>query len=353
MKNSISQRDIARMLGINVSTVSRALKGQPGVSNDLREKIMNLAKSHGYRPNPFAMSLRYGSTGTIGIVVPDISFNHYAHIVKWIEAEAKKHGYMCILADSDDKYNNEVDCVEQLMNMHVEGIAMCLSQETVSFAHLERLKEGRIPVVLFDRVADVECPTVSFNDVESARQATLHLIDSGARRIAFLGGPNRIKQAVDRKHGYLEALRARGLAIRKELVKCGHVSFNSGLSNTLELLNLPEPPDAILADHGLLSIAAFQAIVSKGLRIPEDIAIIGFMSDWVSNMSYPRMTFVKQNVKEIGRKTFKLLLDQIQGAGNASSRQQGQMETNSEKASAKHIVVNARLNIRESVSKTK
>ena len=180
-------------------------------------------------------------------------------------------------------------------------------------------------MVLFDRVADVGCSTVSVNDVESGRQATLHLIDSGKRRIAFLGGPNKLKQTADRKHGYLEALRERGMNIRKDLVKCGNVSFNSGLSRTLELLDLPERPDAIIAGHGLLAIASLQAI------IPEDVAVIGFMSDWVSDVSVPRITFVKQNLKEIGSKTFKLLLDQINGEQNI-----------------KHITVNARLNIKES-----
>lgn len=336
MKKSISQRDIARSLGVNASTVSRALKGQPGVSTDLRKKIMALAEAQGYRPNPFAMSLRYGSTHTIGIVVPDISFNHYAHIVKWIEAEAQKHGFLCIVTDSGDKYSSEYECVEKLVDMHVEGIALCLSQESpprgiVGDKYLEWLRSKHVPIVLFDRVADIECTTVSFNDVESAREATLHLIDSGARRIAFLGGPNSIKQAMDRKHGYLEALRERNMPIRKELVKCGHVSFNSGLSDTMELFDLPEPPDAILADYGLLSIAAFQAIVSKGLRIPEDVAVIGFMSDWVSGMTYPRMTFVKQNLREMGRRTFKLLTEQIEGD-----------------TAVKHVVVNGRLSVRES-----
>ena len=104
MKKSISQRDIAKLLGVNVSTVSRALKGLPGVCDDLRQKIVEMAETQGYRPNPFAMSLRYGSTRTIGIVVPDMSFNHYAHIVKWIEAEARKNGYMCIVTDSDVIY---------------------------------------------------------------------------------------------------------------------------------------------------------------------------------------------------------------------------------------------------------
>lgn len=331
MKKSISQRDIARMLGINVSTVSRALKGLPGVSPDLQEKIADLAKSHGYRPNPLAMSLRHNTTHTIGIVVPDMSFNYYAQIVKRIEAEAREQGYMCIITDSGDKYEGEVECIEHLLNMHVEGIAICLSQETADDVHLQRLRQRNVPVVLFERVANTDCSTVSANDIDAARQATLHLIDSGAKRIAFIGGPNQMKQTADRKHGYLEALRERGRTIQKELIKCGQVSFNAGLSDTLELLNLPEPPDAILADHGLLSISAYQAIISKGLSIPREIAIIGFMSDWVSGLSYPRMTFVKQNLKEMSRKTFELLFDQMNGDERV-----------------KHVIVNARLNIRES-----
>ena len=331
MEKRVSQRDIARRLGINVSTVSRALNGLPGVSSELRQEIERLAMQQDYQPNPFAMSLRYDTTRIIGIIVPDIAFNHYSQIVKHIEAEAKKNGYMCIVTDSGDKYSHEVECVNQLLSKHVEGIVLCLSQETNDFAHIERLKERHIPVVLFDRVADVGCSTVSVNDVESGRQATLHLIDSGKRRIAFLGGPNKLKQTADRKHGYLEALRERGMNIRKDLVECGNVSFNSGLSRTLELLDLPERPDAIIADHGLLAIASLQAIYSKGLRIPEDVAVIGFMSDWVSDISVPRITFVKQNLKEIGSKTFKLLLDQINGEQNI-----------------KHITVNARLNIKES-----
>ena len=331
MKKRVSQRDIARRLGVNVSTVSRALNGLPGVSSELRQEIERLAMQQDYQPNPFAMSLRYDTTRTIGIIVPDLAFSHYAHIVKHIEAEAKKNGYMCIVTDSGDKYSHEVECVNQLLSKHVEGIVLCLSQETNDFAHIERLKERHIPVVLFDRVADVGCSTVSVNDVESGRQATLHLIDSGKRRIAFLGGPNKLKQTADRKHGYLEALRERGMNIRKDLVKCGNVSFNSGLSRTLELLDLPERPDAIIADNGLLAIASLQAIYSKGLRIPEDVAVIGFMSDWVSDIPVPRITFVKQNLKEIGSKTFKLLLDQINGEQNI-----------------KHITVNARLNIKES-----
>ncbi len=332
----ISQRDIAKILGINVSTVSRALRGLDGVSPDLRKKIESFAEEQGYRPNPFATSLRYDTTRTIGIVVPDVAYNHNAHILRRIEADARENGYMCIITDSDESFENETNCLELLENMHVEGIIICPSQETTDFSHLQRLKKANIPIVLFDRAPDIGISSVTINDVTSARQATESLIDEGARRIAFLGGPNQFKQTVDRKHGYLEALRERGLPIRTELVKCHRISFNSGLTDTLDLLSLPEPPDAILATHGLLAISALQTITSQGLRIPEDMAIVGYMSDWVSEMCHPRISFVKQNLREIGSKAFRLLQDQINGDD-----------------SVQHVVVNARLEMRDSTKKQK
>jgi LacI family transcriptional regulator len=330
----ISQRDIAKILGINVSTVSRALRGLDGVSPDLRKRIEGFAEEQGYRPNPFATSLRYDTTKTIGIVVPDVAYNHNAHILRRIEADARENGYMCIITDSDENFENEANCLDLLENMHVEGIIICPSQETTDFSHLLRLKKANIPIVLFDRAPDIGISSVTINDAASARQATESLIDEGARRIAFLGGPNQFKQTVDRKHGYLEALRERGLPIRTELVKCHRISFNSGLTDTLELLSLPEPPDAILATHGLLAISALQAITSQGLRIPEDVAIVGYMSDWVSEMCHPRISFVKQNLREIGSKAFRLLQDQMNGDD-----------------SVQHVVVNARLELRDSTKK--
>ena len=330
----ISQRDIAKILGVNVSTVSRALRGVDGVSPEVRQKIERFAEENGYRPNPFAASLRYDTTRTIGIVVPDVAYNHNAQILKRIEADARENGYMCIIADSNESSENEAHCLELLENMHVEGIIICPSQETTDFSHLQRLKDSGMPIVFFDRAPDIDISSVVINDAGSARQATNSLIDAGARRIAFLGGPNQFKQTIDRKHGYLEALRERGIPIHTELVKCHHISFNSGLTDTLELLSLPEPPDAILATHGLLAISALQTVSSRGLRIPEDVAIIGYMSDWVSEMCHPRISFVRQNLREIGCKAFRLLQDQLNGDD-----------------SVQRVVVNARLELRDSTKK--
>ena len=304
------------------------------MSPELRQQIESFAVENGYRPNPFAVSLRFDTTRTIGIVVPDVSFSHYAHIVKRIEAEARNNGYMCIITDSDDKPETESYCLELLENMHVEGIIICPTQNTTDFSQLLRLKKANMPIVFFDRAPDIDISSVIINDATSALQATNSLIDDGARRIAFLGGSNLMKQTADRKHGYLQALRERGIPIRTELVKCHNISFNSGLSDTLELLSLPEPPDAIIASHGLLAISALQAVTSQRLKIPEELAIIGYLSDWVSEMCHPRISFVRQNLREIGIKAFRLLIDQINGDD-----------------SIQHVVVSARLELRDSTKK--
>lgn len=334
MKN-ISQRDIAKTLGVNVSSVSRALKGQKGVSEELRQKIARMAAENGYQTNVRASSERYNTTRLIGVVVPDVAFNHNSQIIKRIESEAQKAGYLCIITDTDDRYDNEVEIVDKLLDLQVAGVIVSLSQETTDYSHLLRVKERNIPLVLFDRAADVNVTSVVINDADSARQATHYLIDGGARRIAFLGGSNKLKQTVDRKHGYLEALRERKIPIRKELVRCHDASFNSGLTDTLELLNLPEPPDAIIATFGPLATSSMVAIKSHNLRIPEDVSVIGYMSDWVSDVMNPRISYVKQNPKEIGTKAFRLLLDQINGDDRV-----------------RRMVVKTRLEIRESTRNT-
>lgn len=331
----ISQRDIAKALNINVSSVSRALKGQKGVSEELRRIIERVATENGYQGDLRVTCGRHGTKRLIGVVVPDVAFNHNSQIIKRIESEAQKAGYLCIVTDTDDRYNNEVEIVDKLLNLQVAGVIVSLSQETTDYSHLLRMKERNIPLVLFDRAADVDVTSVVINDADSARQATHYLIDGGARRIAFLGGSNKLKQTVDRKHGYLEALRERNIPIRKELVRCHDASIHSGLTDTLELLDMPEPPDAFIASHGLLALSAYQAIISRKLRIPDDVAIIGYMSDWVSDMPTPRISYVKQNPREIGTKAFRLLLDQINGDDRV-----------------KRMVVKTRLEIRESTRNT-
>ena len=212
-----SLKDLAQALGVSIPTVSRALKDSPEISSELCAKAKKLAKEMNYRPNPFAMSLRKNTPRIIGVVVPDIVTHFFASILNGIENMAVDNGYFIIITTSHESYEYEKRNIENLVNMRVEGIIACLSQETTDYTHLAALKDINMPLILFDRV----CLTNQFSSVvadgvQSAQMATQHLLDTGSKRVAFIGGANHLDIVTRRKHGYLEALRDNRIPIEKE-----------------------------------------------------------------------------------------------------------------------------------------
>lgn len=313
-KRYISMKDIAQKLGVSVPTVSRALRNSPEISDELCEKVKTLAKKMNYIPNPFAMSLRRNAPRTIGVIVPDIVTHFFSSIVKGIEETAVANGYFIIITTSSENSEHEKRNIENLVNMRVEGIIACLSQDTTDYSHFLALKEINMPVVLFDRTClPDQFSTVIADGVESARMATQHFIDNGSHRIAFIGGPNHLDIVRKRKHGYLEALRANNIPIEKELVVCRKIDYREGKIAAEQLLALPNPPDAILAMNDTLAFAAIDVIKSHNLRIPDDIAIIGYTDEEHANYVEPKLSAVCHQTYEMGQSACELLLSQIKG----------------------------------------
>ncbi len=307
-------KDIAQKLGVSVPTVSRALRNSPEISDELCEKVKTLAKKMNYIPNPFAMSLRRNAPRTIGVIVPDIVTHFFSSIVKGIEETAVANGYFIIITTSSENCEHEKRNIENLVNMRVEGIIACLSQDTTDYSHFLALKEINMPVVLFDRTClPDQFSTVIADGVESARMATQHFIDNGSQRIAFIGGPNHLDIVRKRKHGYLEALRANNIPIEKELVVCRKIDYQEGKIAAEQLLALSNPPDAILAMNATLAFAAIDVIKSHHLRIPEDIAIIGYTDEEHANYVEPKLSAVCHQTYEMGQSACELLLSQIKG----------------------------------------
>ena len=183
----VSQKDLAKELGISVSTVSRALKDSGMISVKIREKVKNLAKLRCYHPNPFAIGLLKNTHSTIGIIVPDIVTHFYSSIISGISDVARANGFSTIITSSYENYLLEIQCVESLENIRVEGVIACLSQETTNFSHFERLLANNMPLVFFDRVClEEQCPTVIVDNENSAKTATLHLIGLGCRKIGCI-----------------------------------------------------------------------------------------------------------------------------------------------------------------------
>ncbi len=309
-----SLKDLAMELGVSIATVSRALRNSPEIGLDMQRRVKELAKKLNYRPNPFAQSLRKEAPKVIGVVVPNLVTHYYAAVLDGIEAEARKSGYSIISTNSHESFEDEAQAIDNFISLHVEGIIACLAQNTTDYSHFEELAQMGIPLVFFGRTCLTDkFSSVTANGDEAAQIATQHLIDTGSRRIAFIGGPNHLDMVKRRKHGYLEALRENNIPIDRELVACDKIDYEVALHVTEEMLKRDNRPDAILAFNDIITFAAFTAIKNCNLRIPEDVALIGFTDDQHAAYVTPRMSAIVDQSFKMGVKACDLLLRNING----------------------------------------
>lgn len=309
-----SLKDLADKLGVSIATVSRALRNSHEVGEEMTQKVKKLAKELNYRPNPFAQSLRKEAPRVIGVIVPNLVTHYYAAVLDGIEDYASKLGYSVISSNSHEDHEREAQALDNFLNMHVEGIIACLAQDTTDYSHFEQLHEMGVPLVFFARccLEDMFSQVVGNGDV-AAQEATQHMIETGSRRVAFIGGPNHLDMVRRRKHGYLEALRENRIPIDRNLVVCDKIDFDVARNATLRLLEGENPPDAILAFNDIITYAAFDAIKSKGLRIPEDVAIIGFTDGDTAAFVTPRLSAIMDQAHVQGTKACQLLMKSING----------------------------------------
>lgn len=317
----ITLKDIATHLGVSVATVSRALKNSKEISPDLCRRVHELADEWNYRPNPFAQSLRKGTPSIIGVIVPNIVTHFHSGVIAGIEDRARRAGYSVICANSREQYIMEVALCEELAALHVEGIIASIAQDTTDYAHFERLHAMNVPVVFFARTCLSEkFSSVVANGERAAYEGTNHLIGKGCRRIAFIGGPNHIDMVQRRKHGYLEALRENNITIDRELVRCDKLTHEAAYQSMQQLLDMPTPPDGVLAVNNTLIYGAMKAIKDYRLRMPDDIRLIGFSDD--ENLSYlsPTVSAIEDQAHLMGEQTCNLLLQRIAGDSNVQHK---------------------------------
>lgn len=313
-KHRTSLKDIAQELGVSIATVSRALRDSPEIGQVMQEKVKALARKMNYRPNPFAQSLRHEAPRLIGVVVPNLVSHFYSAVLDGIEDEAREAGYSVISANSHEDSAREIMAIDTFNTMHVEGIIACLAQNTRDYSHFEDIWRIGIPMVFFARTClSDKFSCVTANGDVAAQEATQHLIDTGSKRIAFVAGPNHLDMVIRRKHGYLEALRENRIPIERELVVCGKIDYDWALEATRNLLRSENRPDAILAFNDIITFAAFSAIKEEGLRIPEDVALIGFTDDMHAAYVTPKLSVIQDQSYEMGHEACRLLLKNIKG----------------------------------------
>jgi len=312
--NQITIKDIARELGISPSTVSRALKDHPDISIATKKAVNELADKLNYQPNTVALNLRQRKTNTIGVIIPEIVHFFFSTVISGIEDVAYEAGYNVILAQSNESVEREKSDIKALFNSRVDGLLLSISRETTNFDHIESIISKGLPIVFYDRMyTNPNTSKVIVDDYVGAKEAVLHLIEQGYKRIAHLEAAPGLQIAVDRRRGYVDALRENNMPIKETMIiECPNGSLEDGKKATKKLLSLASPPDAIFANNDLLAMGAMLSIKEKGLKIPGDIALMGFSNWFFSQLLDPPLSSVDQPGFEMGQEAARLLIRQIE-----------------------------------------
>jgi LacI family transcriptional regulator len=312
--NQVTIKDIARELGISPSTVSRALKDHPDISIETKKAVNELAERLNYQPNIVALSLRQRKTNTIGVIIPEVVHFFFSTVVSGIEDVAYEAGYNVILTQSNESYQREVIDMKALFNSRVDGMLLSLSRETTNFDHIESIISKGVPIVFYDRMYNnPNTSKVIVDDYVGAKEAVLHLIDQGCKRIAHLEGAPNLILSKDRLRGYQDALIERNMEVRDTYtLVCPSGSFEEGKKATRKLLTMSSPPDAIFCNNDPMAMGCMMAIKEKGLKIPDDVAVVGYSNWFFGEIMDPSLTTVDQPGFEMGQEAARLLIRQIE-----------------------------------------
>jgi LacI family transcriptional regulator len=304
-------KDVARELGVSISTVSRAMRDFPDVNPATRQAVLQMAEQLDYQPNQVALSLVTKHSHSIGVIVPNLDY-FFATAVRGIDEMALEAGYTVLTCQSNESYGREITNTQRLVNTRVDGLIVSLSSATSNVDHFRRLLQRGTPMVFFDRVGtDLEASKVVLDNKNGAVQAVTHLIEQGYRRIAFLGGPASLFISNQRKEGYLATLRQHGLPIDENLITHGEFDREHAYRATLQLLDRQPRPDAIFAMSDRLAIGALLALRERGVRVPEEVALVGFNDEPVASLLTPSLSSVAQPAFEMGKVAAQLFIEML------------------------------------------
>lgn len=305
--------DIARELNISASTVSRALNDSPRISVETTKKIKVKAMSMGYRPNTLASNLRNKKSNTIGIVVPLINRHFFSSVISGAEDIAYSAGFNVLIAQSNDLAQKEIDIVQSMFANRVDGMIISISMQTDTYEHLKLYRKKHIPLVIFDRdIPEIETDKIFIDDFKGGFQVTQHLIDQGYKRIAHLAGPQNLKIYQDRESGYIEALRKNGIPFDKSLIYTNNLTSDDGFTTISHFMSMDTPPDAIFCGNDTTALSAIIYLRDRGIRIPEDIGIVGFSNEPFSKVVSPSISTIAQPGFEMGQKAAELIIRKIE-----------------------------------------
>lgn len=302
--------DVAREAGVSYSTVSRTMSGYEFVKPSTREKVLQAAEKLGYVPNQQARSLAGGRSNLIGVLVPALSNNYISEILRGIDEKLAEANYNLILYTTHRHQGKESSYVATILNGGADGLLLVVP--LISSSYLDALREQDFPYVLIDQVDKTQksC-VVNGTNWQGAYEATQYLIELGHRQIGFISGLAGLNSAAERYEGYMAALSDHGIPLRSEFIAESDFREHGGHVAAQQLLALPERPTAIFASNDMSAFGAVEAIREQGLRIPEDISVIGFDDIPQASIIYPKLTTVHQPLAQMGREAVSILLENM------------------------------------------
>lgn len=317
IEKEVTIYDLARKLNISIATVSRALKDDPVVSKKTKKKIYDLAQEMGYRSNHFARNLRNQRTETIGVIIPRLNSYFMSTVIAGMEHTANQNGYNLIISQSSESSAKEKASAATMFNNRVDGLLVSLAYDSDDISHFAMFRKKNIPLIFFDRVAeDEDCTNVLIDNQKAAYEATQHLIGQGCKRIVHITASSKRNVYADRLQGYKLALMEHDIKFRKEYVLPGDLSLDAGGEAAEKILKMKPMPDGIFVANDNCAVGCMIALKQAGIRIPEDIAFVGFNNDPVSKVVEPNLTTINYPGYEMGEVAARNLIDHLNG--NAS-----------------------------------
>ncbi len=320
-KKKLTLKDIAKALGISVSTASRALQGHPDIAKETVQTVKAYAEEHHYVPNFLAVNFRKSRTFNIGIIVPELVHHFFSTVISGAINTAKKHGYNVLVSQSNDVLKDEVVACRTMLSSGVDGLLISISNETVEGLHLKEFLEEGKPVIQFDKITDeVDTTKVIVDDFVGAYNAVTHLLDQGYQKIAHIRGRIDVKNASERFEGYASALADRGIPMDSDWIKiCSLINEEEGFRFAKELMEGPNPPDAIFCITDLVALGVLKYLKTVNVAVPGQVGVVGFSNWKLAEVVSPSLTSVDQHGYEMGEKATNLLIEKIQAHDDSST----------------------------------
>ncbi len=338
-KKKSTIKDIANVLGITPSAVSKALNDHPRISAKTKAAVTQVAKNLNYQPNHLASALRKGKSNLVGVIIPRANSNFFSSVIENLEDVLNKEGYNVIIAQSNESYHKECRAIDALLFTQVDGIIASMANETIQLNAYEKIKSKGIPLILFDRGEnDLGVDYVGINDYKSSQMVVKHLVNQGCRRIAHIAGFNHTRIYKNRIRGYKDALNAFNLPFDAELIVESNLGIDDGRRIMKQLLKLKKRPDAVYAAGDLAALGALQVLKEENVKIPNEIALVGFSNEPFTSFVSPSISTINQHNSEIGRLAAETFLDR--------------MENPSKEVKLNKIILDAELIVRQSSNKT-